>query len=404
MWVREGDCIIENLAVVKSPDTELRTSDFDYRLPMEQIATQPAARRDAARLMVLDRFQGSSNHVHFREIAARLPPRALVVLNDTKVIPARLHGRKSSGGTVELLLTRLVGTAGEGTAGSELWEALGKNLGRGAAGDLLFAGGLRAVLLERQEEGRVLLRFEGLGAGGLLARLDEIGEIPLPPYIEAARKRSAEAAGGKAAPATAASARAAADDDAADDRVRYQTVYARAPGAVAAPTAGLHFTPELLGAVEAAGHEIARLTLHVGPGTFRPVKTDDAGAHVMEEERYDIPDVTARAIAAARAGGRPVVAVGTTVVRALEGAARAGQGTVRAGDGATKLFLRPGDEFLVVTDLVTNFHLPRSTLLMLVAAFAGRERVLGAYQEAIERGYRFYSYGDAMLITGRAAS
>ncbi len=217
-----------------------------------------------------------------------------------------------------------------------------------------------------------------------MARLDEIGEVPLPPYIEAARKR--EAAGAAAA---------------GDDRQRYQTVYASAPGAVAAPTAGLHFTPELLDGLVAAGHEIARLTLHVGPGTFRPVKTEQPSEHVMDEELYEIPAETARAIDAARAAGRPVVAIGTTVVRALESAARDGRGEVKAGPGATRLFLMPGADFQVVTDLVTNFHLPRSTLLMLIAAFAGRERVLDAYRAAIEAGYRFYSYGDAMLITGR---
>ena len=344
--------------------------------------------------MVLDRFGESCNHQHFREIAQLLPPASLVVLNDTKVIPARLRGHKPSGGNVELLLTRLVAVEGEGTDRSEVWEALAKNLGRATDGDLEFAGGLRAALLERREEGRALLRFWKVGVAGLLPRLEEIGEIPLPPYIEAARKRATPADGG-------ASAAAAANDD---DRARYQTVYARAPGAVAAPTAGLHFTPELLDAVVAAGHDVARLTLHVGPGTFRPVKSERADEHVMDEERYEISEATARAVSEARASGRPLVAVGTTVVRALEGAARAGQGEVRAGQGATSLFLRPGDPFQVVTDLITNFHLPRSTLLMLVAAFAGRERVLGAYQAAIEQGYRFYSYGDAMLITGRAAA
>jgi S-adenosylmethionine:tRNA ribosyltransferase-isomerase len=392
MWVGEGDCIIQNLAVVKSPHTELRTSDFDYHLPQHQIATQPAARRDGARLMVLDRFRGGCNHEHFREIARLLPPRALVVLNDAKVIPARLRGHKSSGGTVELLLTRMVAIEGQGADRDEVWEALGKNLGRAAVGDLEFAGGLRASLLERRQEGRVLLRFWKVGVAGLLPRLDDIGEIPLPPYIEAARKRTTPTDGG-ASPA-----------EGVDDRTRYQTVYARAPGAVAAPTAGLHFTPELLDEIRAAGHDVARLTLHVGPGTFRPVKSERADEHVMDEERYEIPEATARAVSAARADGRPLVAVGTTVVRALEAAARVGQGEVDAGPGATDLFLRPGDPFQVVTDLITNFHLPRSTLLMLVAAFAGRERVLGAYQTAIEQGYRFYSYGDAMLITGRAGA
>ena len=393
MWVGEGDCIIQNPTIVKRPHTELRTSDFDYRLPPAQIATRPTARRDGARLMLMGRFAGACNHLHFREIASLLPPHALLVLNDTKVIPARLHGSKLSGGSVELLLTRLVEEGQDADGRNEVWEALAKNLGRSPGIELRFAGGLRAQLLERRDEGRVLLRFSSLGAVDLTSRLVEIGEIPLPPYIEAARRRTTRLGAG------------AHGEDAVDDRTRYQTVYARAPGAVAAPTAGLHFTPELLAEVAAAGHEIVGLTLHVGPGTFRPVKSEDACQHVMEEERYDIPEATARAVAAARAARRPVVAVGTTVVRALEGAARAGEGAgeVRAGPGVTALFLRPGDTFQVVTDLITNFHLPRSTLLMLVAAFAGRQRVLAAYAQAIERGYRFYSYGDAMLITGQPA-
>jgi S-adenosylmethionine:tRNA ribosyltransferase-isomerase len=373
----------------------LRTSDFDYLLPAAQIATNPSPDRDGARLLVLDRLRGGCNHAHFREIAGLLPARALVVLNETKVIPARLRGTKSTGGAVELLLTRLVDSrpqgAAVGPARVEVWEALAKNVGRDPALELRFAGGVKATILERRDEGRVLLQFTDIGALDLVSRLDEIGEIPLPPYIEAARKR---------APSARLPRELAGQRD--DDRARYQTVYARTPGAVAAPTAGLHFTPALLDEVAAAGHEFARLTLHVGPGTFRPVKSEEPSAHVMDEERYEIPEQTARAVQAARASGRPVVAVGTTVVRALEGAARAGDGDVRAGRGATRLFLRPGDPFQVVTDLVTNFHLPRSTLLMLVAAFAGRQRVLDAYQVAIAHGYRFYSYGDAMLITVRS--
>ena len=370
----------------------MRTSDFDYLLPPEQIATRPSAQRDGARLLCFDRLHGTYNHAHFRQIAGRLPPRALVVLNQTKVIPARLRGLKSSGGSVELLLTRMVEEHADAAARVEIWEGLARNLGRDPDSVMRFAGDVTARVLERRGEGRVLLRFEGLGSEALISRLDEIGEIPLPPYIEAARRRAAEQGD---------TGDRATDDHAADDRVRYQTVYASAPGAVAAPTAGLHFTPELLQELTRVGHEIVRLTLHVGPGTFRPVKTEQPAEHVMDEERYEIPDETARAIDAARSSGRPVVAVGTTVVRALEGAARASDdGRVRPGAGATALFLLPGAEFRVVTDLVTNFHLPRSTLLMLVAAFAGRERVLDAYRVAIDEGYRFYSYGDAMLITG----
>jgi S-adenosylmethionine:tRNA ribosyltransferase-isomerase len=385
MWVDEGDCIIENITLVKTCHTQLRTSDFDYHLPPEQIATHPTVRREDARLLRLDRFRGTHNHAHFREIAGLLPPGALVVLNETRVFPARLRGSKPSGGAIELLLTRMVGDAADARGGRvETWEGLARNVGRDADLELRFAGGVTARVEARLGEGRVRLRFSGLGNASLMARLDEIGEVPLPPYIEAARKR--EASGG-----------ATADDD----RQRYQTVYASAPGAVAAPTAGLHFTPELLDGLVAAGHQIARLTLHVGPGTFRPVKTEQPSEHVMDEELYEIPAETARAVNAARAAGRPVVAIGTTVVRALESAARDGRGELNAGPGATRLFLMPGAEFQVVTDLVTNFHLPRSTLLMLIAAFAGRERVLEAYRAAIDAGYRFYSYGDAMLITGR---
>jgi len=229
--------------------------------------------------------------------------------------------------------------------------------------------------------GRALLRVTGPGAS-LLAALEQIGEVPLPPYIEAARKRGSGAA--------------------IDDRARYQTVFADEPGAVAAPTAGLHFTPGLLAAARAAGHEIARVTLHVGPGTFRPVEVTDPAAHRMDAEHFRINPEAAEAIARARAEGRRVVAVGTTVVRTLEASARANGGAVVAGEGATDLFILPGARFAVVTDLITNFHLPRSTLLMLVAAFAGRENVLDAYADAVARGYRFYSYGAAMRITGGA--
>lgn len=274
----------------------------------------------------------------------------------------------------------------------ETWEALAKNLGGGENHQLNFLGGLSAQVLQRREEGRVLVRFEGTGPDDVVTRLDGIGQVPLPPYIEAARKRSRPAA--EPGPSF-------------DDRLRYQTVYATQPGAVAAPTAGLHFTPELLQELPRCGHQVERLTLHVGPGTFRPVKSELAREHRMDEEHFDIPSGTAVAINAARAAGRPIVAIGTTVVRALEAAARAdagGAGAVQAGAGATSLFLLPGDDFRVVTDLVTNFHLPQSTLLMLVSAFAGRESVLAAYQAAVEARYRFYSYGDAMLITGRRAA
>jgi S-adenosylmethionine:tRNA ribosyltransferase-isomerase len=264
---------------------------------------------------------------------------------------------------------------------------------------MALEGGVDAEILVRRDRGSAQIRFQGRGAGGLLAHAERSGSIPLPPYIEAARKRLA--AGGEAGLAT-------------DDKVRYQTVFARAPGAVAAPTAGLHFTEALLDQLATQGHEIAKITLHVGPGTFRPVEVDDPAEHPMDPEYYEVGPAAAAALSRARAEGRPIVAVGTTVVRTLEAIARCedeeigAQGNpsspesraIHPRSGATDLFLTPGAHFSLVTDLITNFHLPRSTLLMLVAAFAGRQAVLDAYAEAVDQGYRFYSYGDAMFLSG----
>ena len=364
----------------------MQTAEFEFYLPPDRIAAAPADARDDARLFVMDRRGGMRKHLRFRDILDELPGRSLLVLNDTKVLAARLHGRKTTGGAVEFLLTRRVRDEGEQNNGfRELWEGLTRGLGGTAVVPRIdVGGGVSVEIVERHEAGRALLRLTGPGPS-LLAVLDGVGEVPLPPYIEAARKRL-----GDAAPAV-------------DDRARYQTVYAASPGAVAAPTAGLHFTPELLDAITAAGHEIATLTLDVGPGTFRPVEVDDPRAHRLDPERFRISPDAAAAIARARRARRPVVAVGTTVVRSLEASARAHGGDVAPGDAETDLCLLPGDEFQVVTDLITNFHLPRSTLLMLVAAFAGRDNVLAAYREAVERGYRFYSYGDAMLIRGECA-
>ncbi|HVV16157.1 MAG TPA: tRNA preQ1(34) S-adenosylmethionine ribosyltransferase-isomerase QueA [Polyangia bacterium] len=365
---------------------DVKTGDFDFLLPPECVAAAPAARRDEARLLVLDRGDGSRKHAHFRDLLAHLPPRALLVLNDTRVMPARLRGRKPTGGAFEVLLTRRLERepAAPGTF-QELWIGMTRGLAPDQGHRALdVGGGVQVALLDRLPGGQMRLRATGPG-GSLVNVLERIGEIPLPPYIEAARRRGA----------------AAAVD--VDDRVRYQTVYAEEPGAVAAPTAGLHFTPELLAAARAAGHEVAFVTLHVGPGTFRPVEGDDPAQHQMDAEWFRIPPATADAISLARAEGRRVVAVGTTVVRTLEAAARMNGGQVAAGDGETDLFIVPGARFHVITDLITNFHLPRSTLLMLVAAFAGREPVLEAYAEAVRLGYRFYSYGDAMLITGDRA-
>jgi S-adenosylmethionine:tRNA ribosyltransferase-isomerase len=365
----------------------LDTAEFEFDLPPELIATAPAARREDARLLVMDRTQESCNHARFHELLRYLPPRSLLVLNDTRVFPARLRGKKATGGAVEFLLTRRMAAEVANGQFCEEWEALARGLGGAATPSIDVGGGVTVAVRERRSGGAVAVRVTGPGPS-LLAALDGIGEIPLPPYIEAARRRQTETSGEVAA---------------IDDRARYQTVYAAATGAVAAPTAGLHFTPALLDAVRAAGHELAFVTLHVGPGTFRPVETSDPRAHRLDAEHYAISAAAAAAIGAARAAGRRVVAVGTTVVRTLEAVARENAGAVAAGEGSTELYLLPGDSFRVVTDLITNFHLPRSTLLMLVAAFAGRERVLAAYREAIARGYRFYSYGDAMLITGGGA-
>lgn len=331
--------------------------------------------------MILSRESGERNHAVFRDVGDFLRPRSLLVLNDTRVIPARLYGRKPSGGRIEVLLIERTGAScGVGPAWSEDWAALARSLGTSSVGTVLsFDGGLEAEILSRGALGHVQLRFRGQG-GSLLDHVEQVGAIPLPPYIEAARKQA-----GMTGPELAA-----------DDRVRYQTVYAREPGAVAAPTAGLHFTEPLLAELQAAGHEVARVTLHVGPGTFRPVTAEDPRQHEMDAERFHVSEAAADAIHRAQADGRPVVAVGTTVVRTLETLARTGE--IRAGSGSTRLYILPGEPFHVVTDLITNFHLPRSSLLMLVAAFAGHSSVLQAYAEAVRRGYRFYSYGDAMFI------
>lgn len=356
----------------------LLTDDFDFELPEGRIATHPAQARDASRLLILNKNDPGHNHCFFRELPRLLRPRSLLVLNDTRVIPARLHARKPTGGKVEVFLVEQVSGEHGGQHWQEEWEVLLRGLGRAEPGTRLgFDAPFEAVVAERRERGNARLRFRGQGHGGLLAAAEQVGEIPLPPYIEAARRQ-----------------RSGLPE--VDDRERYQTVFAERPGAVAAPTAGLHFTPALLAEIAAGGHELARITLHVGPGTFRPVTSADPSQHHLDAERYVVGPEAAASIAQAMAEGRPVVAVGTTVVRTLETLAR--RGGIAAGSGSTDLLILPGDRFRVVTDLVTNFHLPKSSLLMLVSAFAGRERVLSAYREAVACGYRFYSYGDAMFI------
>lgn len=351
------------------------TADYDYALPRDLVAQYPSPERSGSRLMVVRRSDGAIEHRRFSDIGAYLAAGDVLVLNETKVISARLVGRRvGTGGSVEALLVA------ESNPG--VWDALVRPGRRMPVGARVVFGGasgseaegrsVEAEVIERLPSGLRRLRFEI--DVPLLSLLDEIGSVPLPPYI----RRGPEE----------------------EDTERYQTVYARVPGAVAAPTAGLHFTDRVLDGVASRGVSVAKMVLHVGPGTFRPVKCEDLADHRMEPEYYEIGEEAAAAIERARARKGRVVAVGTTVVRALESAAR------RTGDrwvvepmkGWTELFIHPPYEFRVVDVLATNFHLPRTTLLMLVAGFAGRELVLRAYEEAVHLRYRFYSYGDAMLI------
>ncbi len=345
----------------------MKLDDFDYDLPRELIAQHPASRRDESRLLVLRRDSGTIEHRRFRDIAEYLAPHDLLVLNDTKVIPARLVGQRATGGRIEVLLV-----APEG----DVWRAMLKGSARVKLGEKLSfeAGAMTCTFYGRLPDGQVHLAF-AVGHGELMAALQRVGRAPLPPYIK----------------------RPPTDDpDVAADRERYQTVYAERPGAIAAPTAGLHFTPEVFAALDARGVRRTTITLHVGLGTFKPVTAERVEEHVMHAEWFELSAAATEAIAAARAAGGRVVAVGTTATRVLETAARLAHWG--PATGTTDLFITPGFEFRVTGALVTNFHLPRSTLLMLVAAFAGRERVLAAYEEAKRLGYRFYSYGDAMLI------
>ncbi len=347
--------------------TVWKTSDFDYRLPESAIAQHPGERGES-RLLVLD-AAGEARHRRIADLPDLLRPGDLLVVNDTRVVPARvLARRRPGGGRLELLLVEKLE--------ARTWDALVRPARRARPGTgLELEGGLEAVVTGEGEGGRRRVRF----SAEVEPHLERYGHVPLPPYIRRA--------------------------DGAEDRESYQTVYARHPGAIAAPTAGLHFTRELLARLAERGVGRAALTLHVGPGTFKPVTATRIDEHRMEAERYRIGDDAARAVRRTRAAGGRVVAVGTTVVRTLESAVD--DSGVRAGAGRTELFITPGFRFRVVDALLTNFHLPRSTLLMLVSAFAGatvergRDRVLAAYGEAIARGYRFYSYGDAMFLERR---
>jgi len=342
----------------------MRISDLDYDLPDELIAQEPLAKRDASRLLLIDVATDQVEDRLFAELPGLLPP-SLFVFNDTRVFPARLLGLKATGGRVELLLLK------KSSEVPDRWLAMGRSSkGLRAGMELSLCDGRLSARVVR-DVGHGQLEVDLRAEGEVDALIEQAGDVPLPPYI---RRASNDA-----------------------DRTRYQTVYARKPGAVAAPTAGLHFTENTLSALEEAGHQTAYVTLHVGPGTFRPVQADTLDEHEMHEEAYEVPDATVAAIGRAREEGRPVVAVGTTVVRTLESSVDA-DGNPTAGLDSTRLFIRPPHQFHVVDHLVTNFHLPRSTLLALVMAFAGVDLTRRAYREAAELRYRFYSYGDAMLI------
>jgi S-adenosylmethionine:tRNA ribosyltransferase-isomerase len=338
----------------------MRVADFDFDLPPELIAQFPPAVRGASRLLHVD-AAGSLDHREFRDLPALLRPDDLLVMNDTRVIKARLFGQKDSGGKVELLVERVTGE----------FEALAFIRASHApkpGSTIRLADDVTVEVLERQDD-LTRLRFPR----PVLDVLDALGRLPLPPYIEHVAT--------------------------ADDEARYQTVFAARPGAVAAPTAGLHFDDAMLDALQAAGVRSARVTLHVGAGTFQPVRVDDIADHRMHSERYTIPQATVDAIIETRARGGRVVAVGTTSLRALEAAAQSGK--LHAGSGETDIFITPGYAFRVVDALITNFHLPKSTLLMLVSAFAGTDAIRAAYAHAIQHRYRFFSYGDAMFLEKR---
>ncbi|MDE2482360.1 MAG: tRNA preQ1(34) S-adenosylmethionine ribosyltransferase-isomerase QueA [bacterium] len=355
-----------------TPDALERADAYRFELPDDLIAQAPAARRDESRLLVLEGERGEDRI--FRDLPELLQPGDLLVLNDTRVIAARVHGtRDPSGGAVELLLLHPA-DASRYDANATVWNALAKPARRLAPGARIAFGELgSAEVVRAYDDGLRDVRFDlHVPFETFLGRA---GTLPLPPYIH---------------------------NDSADAQERYQTVFARVPGSVAAPTASLHFTEEVLARIRERGVEIAYVTLDVGLGTFRPMTAERLDEHRMHAETYDVPEATAAAIETARAQGRRVIAAGTTVVRTLEGCAQA-HGRVVAGEGSTDLFIRPGFAFRIVDAMITNFHLPQSTLLVLVCTFAGRERVLHAYRDAVARRYRFFSFGDAMFVTRERA-
>ena len=355
----------------------MRTADFNFDLPPELIAQHPALRRDESRLLVLQRADGSRDHHRFQDLPGFFRAGDVLVLNNSRVIPARLHGANArTGGLFEMLLL-------EENAGNDWWAMLrpGKRARPGTQIICRTPDGtattIRATVIETNDAGHRRLHFSG--SPDIRNELDRLGEIPLPPYIQRSGRSE-------------------------EDRERYQTVYARDAGSVAAPTAGLHFTTEMLSQIRTLGVNICFVTLHIGPGTFQPVKTETLAAHKMHEERFELGEDAARQVNEARAAGRRVIAVGTTAVRVLESVAQLNHGKLVKTSGKTGIFIHPPFSFQIVDALLTNFHLPGSTLLMLVSAFAapgetrGREMILTAYAEAIRKRYRFFSYGDAMLL------
>jgi S-adenosylmethionine:tRNA ribosyltransferase-isomerase len=343
-------------------DKGSRTSDYDFDLPPDRIAQRPAERRDASRLLIVDRATGQLEHGAFSDIERLIPGGDILVANRSRVFRARLLGKRDSGAPAEVMLLR--------KRAGDVYEAMvspGSKLRPGRI--VTFAEDFRAEILETTGRGTRLVKLAA--PGGVEAAIERYGHIPLPPYIE----RSDEAA----------------------DVERYQTVFARESGSVAAPTAGLHFTPELLARLEKKGVKRAEVVLHVGAGTFKPVDADDPAEHAMHEEEFQVGDADASLVNATRSAGGKLWAVGTTTVRTLESIANE-RGEIRSGSGETSIFIRPPYRFRAIDHLITNFHLPRSTLMMLVAAFAGYDLTMHAYREAIAQGYRFYSYGDAMVI------
>ncbi len=338
----------------------MNLSDFDFELPQELIAQTPAAERAASRLLHLDGAGGALTDRMFRDIVGLVAPGDVMVFNNTRVIKARLTGRKQTGGSIEVLVERVL-------SGDQVYAQVRASHPPREGSVLMLGEGIKATVLGRHDD-FFRLRFEG--CDNVFQLLERNGSVPLPPYITHAPQ--------------------------AEDETRYQTVYAREPGAVAAPTAGLHFDEPLLAALRARGVNLAWLTLHVGAGTFQPVRVQNLAEHEMHSEWYEVPQDTVDAIARAKRSGGRVLAVGTTSLRALETAAAGGE--LKAGIGDTRLFIMPGYRFRVVERLLTNFHLPKSTLMMLVSAFGGMDNIRRAYRHAVEQRYRFFSYGDAMLI------